>query len=135
MTKKIKKCNKEDCDNLTYGKLCKHHSYEARKIYTEKGLAQRKYHLKVKYGLTLEEFDLLWIIARGNCSICEQPLIMPTKSKGQPLNAVAIDHDHSTGNVRGLLCNACNKGLGLFKDDPVRLNKAKEYLESCQKEN
>ncbi|MCZ2397864.1 MAG: endonuclease VII domain-containing protein [Chitinophagales bacterium] len=48
---------------------------------------------------------------------------------------MTVDHDHKTGNLQGLLCNGCNKGLGLFKDNPEILNKAKEYLELCRKEN
>lgn len=57
------------------------------------------------------------------------------KKQGQPLDSVAIDHDHVTGNIRGLLCNGCNKGLGLFKDDVNILQKAKEYLLCTKKEN
>ena len=54
---------------------------------------------------------------------------MPTNTRGQGLSVVAVDHDHKTGNVRGLLCNKCNKGLGFFEDDINILKKAVEYLE------
>ena len=56
-------------------------------------------------------------------------MIMPTKGRGQPLNAVAVDHDHLTNEFRGLLCNGCNKGLGLFRDNIQSLNNAIKYLE------
>src|SRR5690348_4886724 len=51
------------------------------------------------------------------CSIC-----------GAQGVALVIDHDHITGFVRGLLCQACNSGLGFFKDDPERLYAAQRYL-------
>lgn len=55
------------------------------------------------------------------CQICNQ-----TDSRRK----LSIDHDHVTGKIRGLLCDACNKGLGLFKDNKDLLENAKNYLES-----
>lgn len=92
-------------------------------------LYQRGWNLKKKYGITNEEFDLLWITFKGRCAICNNILEMPSSGKGQNLKSVCVDHDHKTGNIRGLLCSGCNKGLGLFKDDPLILVKAKEYVE------
>lgn len=53
----------------------------------------------------------------------------PEHRKGQSLDVVAVDHDHTTGKVRGLLCNACNKGLGFFKDSKELLDKAIKWLQ------
>lgn len=78
--------------------------------------------------MSLEEFELWWQAFRGMCGICKKQMKLPEKRQGQSLDVVAVDHDHKTGKVRGLLCNACNKGLGLFKDDVEILNNAKEYL-------
>lgn len=69
---------------------------------------QRKY----KYGLTAEAQKAL--LAQG-CQICGDV-------------ATHIDHDHVSGMVRGGLCNNCNTGLGMFADDPVRLQRAVSYL-------
>lgn len=88
----------------------------------------RNWQLKKKYGLEFGEFEALWTATRGRCFICNKQMKWPTKTKGQGLDVVAVDHDHKTGKVRGLLCNACNKALGFFKDDPELIFKAYNYL-------
>lgn len=88
---------------------------------------------KKKYGMDDNEFDSWWIVFKGKCGICQSDLKMPLLQKGQPLDVVAIDHDHSTGQIRGLLCNACNKGLGLFHDSIDILESAKRYLQNGKK--
>lgn len=57
----------------------------------------------------------------GVCAICEQP---------EPKKRLAVDHDHTTGAVRALLCSKCNVALGLMSDDPARLRVAAHYLET-----
>jgi hypothetical protein len=93
----------------------------------------RNWHIKKKYGFENDEFDAWWIVFKGKCGICNNDLKMPLPQRGQPLNVVAIDHDHKTGKIRGLLCNACNKGLGLFHDSPDLLISAIRYLENGKK--
>jgi hypothetical protein len=72
-----------------------------------------------RYGLTPEEYDLMLVLQDGLCAICHRP---PTDIK------LAVDHDHETGTVRGLLCPSCNNGLGRFRDDPALLTRAADYL-------
>jgi hypothetical protein len=55
----------------------------------------------------------------GACAICGRP---PSRRK------LAIDHDHATGNMRGLLCFQCNVGIGYFSDNPARMVAAIRYL-------
>ena len=86
-----------------------------------------------KYGMSVDEFDVWWITYKGKCGICNCDLKMPLPQKGQPLDVVAIDHDHKFGKIRGLLCNACNKGLGLFRDSIDILESAKRYLQNGKK--
>lgn len=128
MPRKRSKCIEENCDKITYGIHCKEHSYKLRKKFNSTREMQRNHSLMKKYGLSLEEFDALWIVFKGRCGICDIQMKLPENRQGQSLDVVAVDHDHKTGNIRGLLCNACNKGLGLFRDSIYNLEKAKEWL-------
>lgn len=128
MTKKKKKCIESNCDKITYGIRCKEHSYAIRRKFNSIREMQRNHSLVKKYGISLEEFWIIWDAYRGQCGICGIMMKLPENRQGQSLDVVAVDHNHTTGKVRGLLCNACNKGLGLFKDSIENLQKAKEYL-------
>lgn len=75
----------------------------------------RRSIVKRKYGITLEEYEV--IIARG-CAIC-----------GGDGPRMALDHNHANGKIRDALCTSCNNGLGRFKDDPILLRSAADYLE------
>lgn len=91
-------------------------------------LRARKSQLKLSYGITLEEYDLLLEQQDHSCAICK------TKTPTGKWKVFAVDHCHITGNVRGLLCNECNRGMGLLRDDPDLLRKAAEYLDNNKKE-
>lgn len=82
---------------------------------------RRNGHLVRKYGITADEYDRRLDEQGGGCKIC-----------GKKLQRVrlAVDHNHKTGKVRGILCENCNRGLGIFKDDPNLLRSAIEYLEN-----
>lgn len=81
--------------------------------------SSRKQTLK-QYGLTPAEYDAMLELQDGVCAICRNEC-----STGQSL---AVDHCHETGRVRGLLCKACNRGIGLLGDDPERVVAAAVYL-------
>ena len=81
---------------------------------------KRKSTLK-QYGITPEEFNKMYADQNGECLICERH---QTEFK----ETLSVDHDHKTGRVRGLLCGACNRAIGLFKDDPNILRAAIDYL-------
>ena len=75
-----------------------------------------------KYGITKEHYEDMLKSQDNKCKICDACLTI-----GQAKNP-SIDHCHSTGYVRGLLCNLCNVGLGAFKDNTASLAKAIEYI-------
>ena len=75
-----------------------------------------------RYGITMDQWNQMFIDQCGRCVICEVDL--PPMGKG-----VHTDHCHTHGAVRGLLCSHCNTGLGSFSDNPNILRKAAEYIE------
>ncbi len=88
---------------------------------TERKAANRRGHLKRKFGLTPEEYDEMLASQDGVCGICKRP---PTEGI-----SLHVDHDHETGQIRGLCCFRCNNALGDFDDDPARLAAAMAYLD------
>lgn len=79
--------------------------------------------LKDRFGLSPGEYTEILKTQNGRCAICNSD--NPRRHK--TLNFL-VDHDHETGEVRGLLCHPCNSGLGMFGDDPERLEAAAAYL-------
>jgi len=82
---------------------------------------EHKWHLQRKYSMSQEEFDALLLKQSGACAICGSG-----KWNGKGPH---VDHDHKTGNVRGILCNACNTALGMVGDDPMIARSMAHYLE------
>jgi hypothetical protein len=78
-------------------------------------------------GLTSEDYDLMLLSQNHVCGICLQP--ESSKRLGR-VRKLAVDHDHTTNKIRGLLCQRCNVLLGLFRDSPENLTRAANYLES-----
>lgn len=82
----------------------------------------RDYRLRKSFGISAREYDEQLELQQGGCAICRAPV---GDGAGRRL---AVDHDHETGHVRGILCSACNLGLGKFRDDPFLLHRAISYL-------
>lgn len=84
-------------------------------------LIKRESDLNRKYNITADNYNQMVAEQNNACLICESPATSPT--------SLFVDHNHDTGEVRGLLCHHCNTALGLFKDSPQLLKKAVSYLE------
>jgi len=98
-------------------------AYE-RKYNIVKKEHRRAYEYRKRYGLTLSQLDDMAKAQGGRCAICgEHP-----KPKSDGRGPFAVDHDHSTGAIRQLLCSDCNGGLGFFRDNPEVLMAAAHYI-------
>jgi hypothetical protein len=84
----------------------------------------RRRRLREAYKLSEDDYDLMHAAQHGRCAICGKVDATETQ------HALVVDHDHSTGEVRGLLCNNCNVGLGFLQDDEEVLRGAVAYLAS-----
>ena len=88
----------------------------ARKHWSEESRNDR---LQRQYSITEEVYNAIYTKQQGRCSIC---------NCHQYYQRLAVDHDHKTGMVRGLLCTNCNRGLGRFFDSAIRLTAAAAYI-------
>tara|TARA_B100001059_G_C17453368_1_gene388534 strand:+ start:117 stop:596 length:480 start_codon:yes stop_codon:yes gene_type:complete len=108
--------------------LTKANEYQRKRYHNlteeEKKLRNRKQQLAL-YGLTTTEYDNMLREQNGVCAICGSD-----NPRGK--NVFVIDHNHDTGEVRGLLCDMCNKGIGCLGDNLDKLRSAVLYLERYQ---
>jgi len=91
--------------------------------------ALRNQQLKKMFGITLGIYEAILEYQGGVCAICGKAETV-INSGSKKLQALAVDHCHKTGVIRGLLCSKCNNGLGYFKDSTALLQTAIKYLES-----
>ena len=107
-------CAIDACDNHAYAKGLCHAHY----------LKQRKWRAA---GVDASRYQEMLHEQGGVCAICHKPEKHKDGLSGKAKD-LAVDHDHSTGAVRALLCSACNSALVLFRDDPALLDAAMAYL-------
>jgi Recombination endonuclease VII len=108
-------------------------SYESRiknSTPTSRSNRERARNLSRKYGISVDEYKKMYKEQNGVCKLCGNPQVenysrVLIKTPGFEL---AVDHNHETGRIRGLLCTPCNLGLGQFKDSIELLEKAISYL-------
>jgi hypothetical protein len=101
---------------------CKRDHYAYQKTYRGRQAGKRiskdkKYSLKKRYGLSVQQFENLLQAQEERCASCREPLMVPQ-----------VDHNHDTNQVRGLLCNGCNRALGFLNDDLDKISGLYDYL-------
>lgn len=98
-----------------------------KRKYTKYTVNSKEYHRNIvlihKYNITLEEYNKMLFKQDNKCAICERHLNELPKT-------FDVDHCHTTGKVRGLLCGKCNMGIGYFQDNSLIIEKALTYIKS-----
>lgn len=110
-------------------KQCTINAVRIRDQKPENKARQKELHFERRYNVSMEEYRELLKLQGGVCAICKLPETYLAPSTYQP-RLLAVDHDHVTGTVRGLLCSKCNRALGFFGDDISILKAALAYLEN-----
>lgn len=107
-----------------YCKICANNrNFEYRKTHSKKYKYIKKNELKRSFNISLEFYNDMLLNQNSNCAICKINRIELNKD-------LCVDHNHSTGKIRGLLCHKCNSGLGLFQDNINILFEAVKYLKN-----
>lgn len=120
-------------DGLRY--VCKPCQLETnRKYYPNRNKKQhilnnRKSVLKTRFGLTLEQYDKMFEQQDGRCAICNGIEVVTYK---RVLKRLCVDHSHKTGKVRKLLCDRCNRALGVVDDNIDLLKGLIKYLKEAR---
>jgi len=122
---RLKACKRcRDAENRQMNRWRREHHEEVRayerKVWSKYSFRARKKFLKRRYGISIDDYYVMLEAQGGHCATC------PTTP--QPGRSLAVDHDHRTNRVRGLLCDSCNRALGLVKDDPGILRALENYL-------
>ena len=117
---------------VAYCKTCNLQKHKERKERDPSIYRRIEWPSKLKnlYGITVDNYYQMLENQNGGCGICGTKVPSFRKRKYVTQEMFFVDHCHSTGKVRGLLCGKCNRGLGYFEDEPERLEEAVKYLRS-----
>jgi len=136
----MKKYTQRTC--TVCGSCFEHWHYEAK--YCSKHCTNKAYYsrnrdkqldkntqLQKVYGISIEQYKHMFKNQKGVCAICKEPETQIHNKTKQVLN-LCVDHNHVTGQVRGLLCKKCNMALGLLQDSVELLQTATKYLKNAK---
>ncbi len=109
------------------------HAVKRRSAYLKAGGKDVPYAqlIRREYGITLDEYNTQLRTQAGRCAVCRRPETITTKA-GQP-RRLAVDHDHATGALRGLLCHRCNILVWAFEENHAVLDLIKGYVDTFQR--
>lgn len=113
------------CRNYRAKNKVKHNIY-ARNWARNNSTSRRAYYLKRSYGISSNEYEVIFKNQNGKCAICER--VESSKSVLGNLKRFHVDHCHKSGKIRSLLCSNCNRALGYIKENPKIAEKMKFYI-------
>lgn len=117
---RCKTCSRKD--HYLWQKSNPNNKYKSKRNHELKNPDKtRDKKLRQKYGLTSKEYDDILNKQNESCAICK-------RHKSEFKKALHTDHNHSSGEIRGILCQKCNRGLGYFNDNPELLKAAIDYI-------
>lgn len=137
--------NQKCCGSIKDKFSCNFKNYLLTKKETDKKYRQKNRDkiLKYRQNKLNEHYNIKWrhklkfnynelLIKQGNvCAICLKKETAKSRKNGKiKIKQLAVDHNHKTNTIRGLLCYRCNMGLGFFQENPIFLKKAIEYVEN-----
>ncbi len=137
-----------DCEIINQRKkYYTEHCKKVRKALSERRLLKNPNYWKEKYakygrkrklrdfGLTADDYNKMLKTQKGLCAICGQPetMLINCSNKEKRIRPLSIDHDHKTGETRGLLCNKCNQGIARFDENIEYFANAISYIEKHKK--
>ncbi len=129
MSKQCSRCKEikplEEFKNKSWCRPCAY-EYERIRWANKTQKQQRSKWLWTKYKITYDEYEKLYNDQNGKCKICTDDISLMSKDNSK--NIACVDHDHSTGQIRGLLCNHCNRALGLMKENIQYIQNMIKYL-------
>lgn len=112
------------CDNKK--KRERYHRTKHTNVGDNHRRACKNSRLKHNYGMNIEQFDEYMAAQDNKCAICNTTF----STEKIRIFGPHVDHDHATGDPRGILCGTCNRGIGLLGDDAGLLRKAADYLDN-----
>jgi hypothetical protein len=120
-------------DTMVYKSTCKECSASRARAWARENAEQHRNtrharELRETYGISPDDYNEMLSTQGGVCAICGKAETRTHGRTGTEFR-LAVDHDHETGRVRGLLCQGCNRGIGLLGDNVERLRKAADYVE------
>jgi hypothetical protein len=107
----------------------RHRAYKKK----DGGRRYKNAQLKTVFGITIEQYEHILTAQNSVCACCGQNEISFHQSGVR--RRLAVDHDHVTGTVRGLLCSLCNRALGMLREDPRLIESLLKYVIKFKEEN
>lgn len=123
---------KLECAECTNKYLRNHYNKNNKNCIITKAKRTR-YHYRRRYGIRYEDYLLFCTVLNNQCEICGAKKVPAGEQKRGSKDHLVLDHCHNTGEIRGILCQECNQGIGLLKDNLTNLQNAIKYLKRGNK--